>query len=163
MFALYLEHDYERGLAVEEELLGELRGRPEPFRISNALTLLGLLSTVTGRHDGARAALQEAIAILRKSGDMPSLASALQLTSFALLAEGRAEQAAILAARAEAIREPMGSWQQARHPQHRGPQDRCSATLGDEAFEAAAARGRLLDLDGALAAALGPAHEAAPG
>jgi hypothetical protein len=35
--------------------------------------------------------------------------------------------------------------------------------LGDEAYEAASARGRLLDLEGALAAALGPAHEAALG
>ena len=164
MFALYLEHDYERGLAVEEELLGELRGRPEPFRISNALTLLGLLSTVTGRHDGARAALQEAIAILRKSGDMPSLASALQLTSFALLADGRAEQAAILAARAEAIREPMGSMATGLDILSiEDPRIGARQTLGDEAYEAAAARGRLLDLDGALAAALGPAHEAAPG
>lgn len=127
----------------------------EPFRIGNALTLLALFRVQVRHFDATRAALAEAMAIWRSAGDMPNIVNALLIGAHGLVAEGRAASAAELSSAIDALREPMGDVASGLDilsiPD---PRIAARAALGEEAYAAAAARGRVLDLDGAIAVAL---------
>jgi predicted ATPase/class 3 adenylate cyclase len=154
-FALYLTGEYAEALALEEDLVRELRGRPEPFRLSNALTLTGLLQVANARYGPAREFLREAIDILRASGDVTTLINAIDVAAFLLLREGRPEQAAMVSGAVTGLREPLGELASGLNILSiEDPRVGARAALGDATFEAAVARGKGLGFDDAIALAL---------
>jgi predicted ATPase/class 3 adenylate cyclase len=151
-FAMYLTGDYRDAVALEEELVDALRGRGEPFRLSNALVLTALLRIYVDRAAESLEALAEAMAMLRSAGDIATTLNALQVAAFAMLRDGRPEASAVLSGASDKIREPLGELATGLDILSiEDPKIAARAALGDAAFEAAYERGRALDLDGAIA------------
>lgn len=125
---------------------------------------LGLLAGLTleeGEPAAAAELQHESLSALRRFGDRTSLVEGLERSAAIAAALGSAERAARLAGAAEAERaalgEPAGPGERALVERHLTA---ARARLGEDAFEVAAAAGRLLRLDEALAAALEAAARA---
>jgi predicted ATPase len=154
-FSMYLQGDHEAALALQEENLRTFRDLHEPFRIGNALTLTALFRVHLGRFDASREALTEAMATFRAAGDMPSIVQTLLVAAFALIREGRADAAAEVGGVIAALRESMGALASALDILNvPDPMIAARQALGDEAYQAAIERGRLLDMDAGVALAM---------
>jgi tetratricopeptide (TPR) repeat protein len=154
-FSMYLIGEYGQALEIEEALVRALQGRGEPFRLSNALVLTSLLRIANGRPADAHETLADAMAILRTAGDIATAVNCLQVAAHGLLQEGRPEAAAVLAGAVDAIRAPLGELATGLDILSiEDPAIGARRALGDAAYEAAYARGRGLDLAGAMTFAL---------
>jgi predicted ATPase/class 3 adenylate cyclase len=153
-FTLYLDGAYADALKLEQGIVADLEGGAEPFRLSNALVLTGLLWIYNDRPAEALEVLARSLAMLRKTGDVATTVNSVQVVAFALLQGGRPEEAAIVAGSADAAREGVGQLASGLDILSiEDPKVGARRALGDEAFEEALARGRALELDAALAIA----------
>ena len=151
-----LQHDYAAALAAEEQNVLVFRQLGNQFRVSTALTLIGLLRIHLGGFVEARAALTEAMSMFRTAGDMPGIVNTLLIAAHGLIVEGRAADAAVVSGAADALSEPLG--EVASGLDLAGiakPATEARQVLGDSAYEAAAERGRSLDLDTIVKLAFG--------
>jgi predicted ATPase/class 3 adenylate cyclase len=164
-FSMYLRGDYRNAVELEEELVRSLRGRGEPFRLSNALVLTGLLLIYNERYADSMQALAEAMPILQAAGDIPTTLNALQVAALGMLRDGRFEAAAVLSGASDTLRAPLGELATGLDILSiEDPGIGARQALGDEAYEDAFERGRSLDLDRAVAIVLGgPLPQAAAG
>jgi predicted ATPase/class 3 adenylate cyclase len=150
-FILIHSGEFAEARAVEEENLAAFRASGEALRTESALTLLTILNLKDRKLGAAGESLGETIAMVRAAGDMQRLSSLLTIGAALAIAADDPRRAALLCGAADAIREPLGAV--ATPMQLIGlddPAPSARSALGDDAFEAAYADGRALDIDGAV-------------
>jgi predicted ATPase/class 3 adenylate cyclase len=155
-FILIRTGDLGPARTIQEENLATFRVTDERLAIEGALTLLTVIDLKDRAFAAAHARLRETIAMVRAAGDMQRLSSLLTIGAALAIAEGDPERAARLSGAASVILEPLGSV--ATPMQLIGlddPVPAARAALGNEAFEAAYAAGRALDVDAAVSLADG--------
>jgi non-specific serine/threonine protein kinase len=123
-------------------------------RESVAIGLLNVaMATIAARGDGdAAAMLREVLAIVDETGSKPALQSLFEVSSGLAAAQGEATVAAEIFGVAEALAGRTGLTRDPADEAFLAPRvARCRRTLGDAAFAAAEARGRVRRPDDALA------------
>ncbi len=157
----------QRALSCWEASIPMARDHGIVWGVAYGLSGLARVAFLEGDHDRAARLHGEALEI-RRELDVRGIAFSLAELAWARVAQGRAEQAALLLGAADAGREQVGvsvvllrDW----HSQHEQAIAAAQGALGEAAFEAAYARGRALPLEGAVTLALqgeGPARPAGP-
>ena len=151
----YSQGDYGSARTYQEESQTIFREIGDPLGIAHSLNNLGLVACAQGDYASSRANHEESLAIRRDIGDSLGIANSLE--GFAALAarEHRSEQAAVLWAAAEALREqidaPLPPGDREAHDQKVVP---VRQALGEEAFSAAWAAGAAMTIEQAMDAAL---------
>jgi len=130
-------------------LLKEIGGRDD--QVASSLLWLGRVETRQGNFAAARACYEESLALARKGDFKEELASGLEGLAGVVAAQGASAWAVRLWGAAEALRETMGT---PIPPVSRADYDRALAAvraqLGEEAFAAGWAEGRMMTLEQAL-------------
>jgi non-specific serine/threonine protein kinase len=148
--------DHERATAVLEEALLLFRRIGSEWGSAEALGYAGWVARDAG--DGARAValLREAAALSRKHGDSRAVAQWLYLLATVAVADGHADRAARLLGTVEALREPTGAvLLSPGGADYQQTVANLRAALGEGAFAAARAAGRVLTIEQALDDAAG--------
>jgi predicted ATPase/transcriptional regulator with XRE-family HTH domain len=130
-------------------LLGEIGGRDD--QIASSLIWLGRVETRRGNYAAARACYEESLALARKGDFKEEMASGLEGLVGVVAAQGATAWAVRLWGAADALREAMGT---PIPPVYRADYERSVAAarahLGEKAFAAAWAEGRMMTLDQVL-------------
>jgi tetratricopeptide (TPR) repeat protein len=157
----YMQGDYGRATALHQEALAVRRELEDKLGISSSLAGLGSVAYMQEDYSRATALLHEAMLLSRDIEAKYLMAEVLEPLVWSVVAQGQPELAARLGGAAEALRDgfgmPLPPEQRAGHDQ--ALQAMC-ADLGEEAFAAAWAEGRVLPLDEAVALALAPSPDA---
>jgi tetratricopeptide (TPR) repeat protein len=124
--------------------------------------LRGMAARHQGDLSGARGRYVEVLERSRRTSRHGGINMALGFLADLAIAEGRPEYAALLGSVANAVAEQLGGALPMTLTGGEDPADVARAQLGDERYEAAAARGRAMSLDDAIVLALTDAR-AAPG
>ncbi len=155
-YVALLRGDYQEARQLSEQAIQLFRDRGHQSGIAVGIATLADAALLLGRTDEACAHTKEALVLGGELGFKEVIASSLD-TSAALLAEGEHTMlAARLIGAADALREEMNTSQT---PAERGLHDRVRATLrsslGDRTVENLCDQGRGLEVDEAIALALG--------
>jgi predicted ATPase/Tfp pilus assembly protein PilF len=147
--------DYEAARSLGEQSLAISKQSADRRGIARALALLGLVTQAQGDSAKARSCHAESLALWRELGEDRYIAECLEGLAEVARAEGCPERAARLVGAARALRDAVGY---PHAPANQLDDDRNIATiraaLGEEAFAAAWAAGRAMNLEEAVAFAL---------
>ena len=139
-------------LLLEESLLLYREGRDQ-WGIAESLSLLGRVEVLAGDYAAARVRCEESLAIVREAGANLSVCFSLEGLATVVAVQGDPVWAARLWGMAEALREAMGT---PIPPVYCADYDRsvaaARAQLGEKAFAAVLAQGRIMTPEQALAA-----------
>ena len=150
-----LQGDHERGAMLNEEAAGLYRERGNRGHLQYALDNLGWAALMRGDLREAEALHQESLALSRQLGDKLVAAEALEGLACSASGRGGAERVATLFGTAEALREAVGYQQEPRESALREPYlADARPRLSRSAWDAAWARGKLMDFEEAIAYAL---------
>jgi DNA-binding CsgD family transcriptional regulator len=140
-----------RARSLLEESLPLYREARDQLGIAESLTLLGRVETLAGDYAAARTAYEESLAIGRAVGDNLSMSFSLEGLAAVIAVQGDPVWAARLWGAAEALREAMGT---PIPPVYRADYDSsvaaARAQLGEKAFAAAWAEGRVVTIEDVL-------------
>jgi predicted ATPase/DNA-binding CsgD family transcriptional regulator len=154
--------EIKRAVRLMEEAYALTREQADSWSIGFALSILGNLNLQAGDPARAQVLQQESLALRHAIGDGVGIGRCLDGLGWAASVRGQAVRAARLWGAADAIRRRVGA---APHPPWQAEHERHVAAmrtrLGDEAFGSAWTEGGMLDVDQAVAYALGT--EAAAG
>jgi predicted ATPase/class 3 adenylate cyclase len=147
--------DYRAARAFWEESLALCRELEDRFGIAVSLNYLGWTACDQGEYEKARALWEESLALFRELGLKQGIAKDLEGLAAVAVAQAQPERAARLFGVAEALRAAIGApLPPAEHAEHERFHSAGRAALGEEAFAAAWAAGRVLSLEQAVAYAL---------
>jgi ATP/maltotriose-dependent transcriptional regulator MalT len=136
-----------------EESVPLYREGRDQWSIADSLSLLGRVEALAGDYAAARACHEESLAIAREMGGKLSIGFSLEGLADVVAVQGDPVWAAQLWGAAEALREAMGT---PIPPVYRADYDRSVAAartrLGEKAFAAAWAQGRMMTPEQALTA-----------
>lgn len=131
------------------------REQRNTFRLVDSLTLFALLLFDAGMAEEGRAAVEEALGVLRERGNVTGEVGLLLMCAHRAVRQGEPARAARIVGAVEAIRERTGAGTTplevlgVRHPG-----DEAREALGSEAYAREVAEGRKLPLEDAIALAL---------
>jgi non-specific serine/threonine protein kinase len=154
----HMQGEYGRAAALHEEALALHRELGSKRGIAGSLISLGLVACMQGDYGGAATLIEECLVLGRDLGARDLVAESLENLAWVAAVRGQPERAARLGGAAEALREALGAplW-----PEQRAGHDQAMramrAALGEEAFAAGWAAGRVLPLEEAIDIALTPA------
>ena len=146
--------DLPRALASAEEGVRVARAFGLDRELAIALQVLGMILVRQGNVGRAMVVLRDALDCMRRDPQPLFVSRSLELIASGLVRRGLVRDAARLHGAAAANRERIGAgfWQ-TDAAQHRPALDAARDALGAEAFEAAFAEGRAMDIDAAVALA----------
>jgi non-specific serine/threonine protein kinase len=149
--------DFERASQLNEDALEAIREQGDRWAEGIVLFDLALLRLVQQRHAQAKTLCLEGLTLSREFGDRRGVAWCLGVLSGIEVANGEWQRAATLRGAMEGLLESVGSQVQASYHKWIGDRftDRMKHGLGERAFEAALAEGRLLSLARAVELGLG--------
>jgi non-specific serine/threonine protein kinase len=163
-WAAYRRGEHDRSAATLEQALARYRHIGYRWGVAWVLAALGCVVQARGEYTQARIYLKEGLQLSHEIGARGVLAEALEGTAWLPAAEGQTTRAAQLGGAAEAQRLAQ---RMALHPVlqsgHEQAVQAMRAALGEEAFAAAWAAGRVLPLDEAVTLALEGHVEASGG
>ena len=149
--------DFARAEALEEESLALAKELGDRWVMTSTLQSLGWVVYAREDFERARALQEEALKIAWELRHTGFIADGVEYIAQLAATQCEPARAATLFAAASVLREiagtPMASTERALHEQEAAP---ARAALGDEAFEAAWAKGRAMILEQAVAYALQP-------
>jgi predicted ATPase len=142
--------------ALYEECLALCREIGNKWGVAQAFYGLGMAACRQGDTAAARSLFNESLAIYRKLGKKPDIAAALEGMAEAAQTERNSERAARLWGAAASLRETIGAPPPpCDRPDYERNVAAARAALGEKAFAAAWAQGRVLTWQQAIAYALG--------
>jgi predicted ATPase/DNA-binding SARP family transcriptional activator/Tfp pilus assembly protein PilF len=154
--------DYERAAALLEACLTLFRELGDKRAVALVLARLGGVASARGKYEQAERLYREGLTLQREVGEKRDIAECLEGMAGIAGAQEGAERTARLLGAAEALREAIGAPLPAVD---RAGYDRLvvatRAKLGEETFEQAWQRGRVMPLEQAMAYSLGNADECA--
>jgi predicted ATPase/class 3 adenylate cyclase len=149
----YIQGDHGEARARIEESLAIFRELDQKPGIAHSLMSLGWWTLDQGHLGEARALYEESLEIFRELGAKGGIAQDLEELAAVAAAQAQPERAARLLGAAEGLRDAIGG-----PPPDRAKHERSvaavRAALGEEAFAAAWAEGRVMPLDAAIEYAL---------
>ncbi|MEP7224323.1 MAG: adenylate/guanylate cyclase domain-containing protein [Actinomycetota bacterium] len=146
--------DPERSRALHEEVLHRARTQSDKSIVAVQLFQLGTLAFEDGRIPDAYEMLKEALSINRDDGIPLGIAENLCTFAMFLVAEGRAETAARLLSRAEALSDEIGGVSSWAGRMNEKTLASIQAQLDEASFAEAYEQGRALTINEAVALAL---------
>jgi len=150
-----LQGDHAQGAMLNEEAAGLFRERGNRGGLQYALDNLGWAALMREDLQEAEALHQESLTLSRQLGDKLVAAEALEGLACSASVRGGAERVARLFGAAEALREAVGYQQEPRESALREPYLAAARPrLSRPTWDAAWARGKLLDFEEAIAYAL---------
>jgi len=149
------QNDLQGALEASEEGVRAARVFGLDRELSIALQVMGMILVRQGELPRGMAALRDALECTRRDPQPLFASRSIELIASSLALRGSFTDAARLHGAAAANRDRIGArYWQTDSDQHRPALAAARAALGDEAFEAAFADGRAMDIDAALALAL---------
>ncbi len=151
----YRAGDVRGALDHQEAVVRYRRSERNAFRLLDALTLYALLLLEAGRASEGRRVIEEALATLRRAGNVTGAVALLLICARRALQEGDAAGAARICGAIDVIREQTSSGMTVMEvlglPR---PADEARKALGDEVYAREAAAGRRLTVEEAISVAL---------
>ena len=148
--------DYDRAVELLEENLTLSRELGDKMRLASSTRLLGRVAAAQGDKDRALKLYKEGIVLSQNIGDKGGIVGGLEALGVLMVGvQGGSERSARMLGAAEALRQAIG---EPLAPLYRDEFDRgvaaVGAELGEEAFEAAWAKGRAMSMEEAISYAL---------
>jgi predicted ATPase/DNA-binding CsgD family transcriptional regulator/transcriptional regulator with XRE-family HTH domain len=147
----FIDGDTRSAQALYERSLSTSRVIGDRLGVTTELTQLASVAEAQGQLRQARALLVESLAVQKEDGTRWELSARLERLAGVVCRLGQAHAAAQLFGAAERLREVLedrrGEWRPAQHERYQRNVALTRVELGDAAFEADWAAGRLLELD----------------